>query len=114
MGGGPRKRRGGATLGRCRVCGKGLPTAHERVLQRCRTCPEEVDLALLERLKSWRNEQSAASGAPAYTVFTDVTLQAIAELRPGTEEELLAVSGVGQVKLERYGQAVLGMVREGQ
>jgi DNA helicase-2/ATP-dependent DNA helicase PcrA len=111
---GPRRpgRRGrqGATLGRCRVCGKGLPTPAERALARCRTCPEDIDVDLLARLKQWRTEQAAATGAPAYTVFTDLTLQAVAEHKPTTPEGLLAISGIGPVKAERYGADVLALV----
>jgi DNA helicase-2/ATP-dependent DNA helicase PcrA len=47
---------------------------------------------------------------PAYVVFTDATLTALAEVRPGTEAELLAVSGVGRAKLDRYGSEVLALV----
>jgi DNA helicase-2/ATP-dependent DNA helicase PcrA len=48
---------------------------------------------------------------PAYVVFTDATLQAIAERAPATEAELAAIPGVGAVKLERYGSAVLALCR---
>jgi DNA helicase-2/ATP-dependent DNA helicase PcrA len=99
-----------AGLGRCRICGKGLPTPRERALQRCRNCPAVPDPALFEALRSWRADQVAASGAPAYTVFTDTTLQAIAELQPATDGELLRISGVGPAKAERYGAALLAMV----
>ena len=46
---------------------------------------------------------------PAYVVFTDLTLIALAEARPGTDTELLAVSGIGRTKLERYGADVLAI-----
>jgi DNA helicase-2/ATP-dependent DNA helicase PcrA len=44
---------------------------------------------------------------PAYVVFTDATLQLIAEHKPATEGALLAIAGVGRTKLERYGAEVL-------
>jgi DNA helicase-2/ATP-dependent DNA helicase PcrA len=47
---------------------------------------------------------------PAYVIFTDATLQAIAEQEPGSVSRLSAVSGVGSVKLDRYGEAVLALV----
>jgi ATP-dependent DNA helicase RecQ len=50
-------------------------------------------------------------GVPAYTVFHDATLEEIARRRPGSAEELRAVSGVGAVKLERYGAALLDVIR---
>ena len=48
---------------------------------------------------------------PAYVVFTDATLQAIAERRPVSEAELAVISGVGRAKLERYGASVLALCR---
>jgi len=48
---------------------------------------------------------------PAYTVFHDATLEEIARRRPGSSEELRTVSGVGAIKLERYGSAVLDLVQ---
>ena len=44
---------------------------------------------------------------PAYVVFTDATLMAIAERMPSSADELAGITGVGPAKLERYGQAVL-------
>ncbi len=107
---GRRGRRGGPTLGRCRICGKGLATPPERALQRCRACPEEIDLVLLERLQQWRDQQVEPTGAPAFTVFTDLTLRAIAELRPGSDADLRRISGIGPEKAQRYGPVVLAMV----
>ena len=46
-------------------------------------------------------------GVPAYVVFNDRTLKGMATRRPGSGEELLEVPGVGEVKLERYGQVFL-------
>jgi ATP-dependent DNA helicase RecQ len=66
-----------------------------------------VDEALFERLRALRRRLADAQGVPAYVVFADATLAAMAALRPTTREELLRVSGVGQVKLERYGDAFL-------
>jgi ATP-dependent DNA helicase RecQ len=50
---------------------------------------------------------------PAYVVFHDSTLAEIADRRPRTVVELLAVSGVGPSKIERYGAEVLGIVATG-
>jgi ATP-dependent DNA helicase RecQ len=47
---------------------------------------------------------------PAYIVFSDKTLRAMAEARPSTPQELLAISGVGPLKLERYGDAFMEAV----
>src|SRR5262245_24850541 len=71
---------------------------------------DEADTALYEALVEWRRKVSKASGAPAYVVFHDATLAAMAEARPRNRTQLLAVAGVGPVKAERYGDDVLALV----
>jgi DNA helicase-2/ATP-dependent DNA helicase PcrA len=93
------------------VCGRPLTAAIERKLGRCEDCPADYDQDLLTRMKEWRLVTSKAYKIPAYVVFTDATLQAIAERAPASEEELAAIPGVGAVKLERYGSAVLALCR---
>jgi DNA helicase II / ATP-dependent DNA helicase PcrA len=62
---------------------------------------------LFSRLREWRLAVSKEQGVPAYVVFSDATLQAIAAARPASQGELAAIPGVGAVKLDRYGAAVL-------
>src|SRR5437773_63753 len=69
------------------------------------------DSALLRALRAWRLGIAREHGVPAFVVFHDVTLETIAALRPGTREALRGVSGVGEKKLERYGEALLEVVR---
>jgi DNA helicase II / ATP-dependent DNA helicase PcrA len=102
--GGRRKRRGPVL---CRVCGKTLTDAGEMKLMRCEDCPSDMDEALYGRLRDWRADQAKELGQPAYCVFTDKTLMAIAEAVPGSEGELAQISGVGGRKLERFGADVL-------
>ncbi|WP_232292166.1 HRDC domain-containing protein [Frankia sp. QA3] len=47
---------------------------------------------------------------PVFVIFTDATLQAIAECRPRSVAELVRIPGIGQAKLDRYGQAVFDLV----
>jgi DNA helicase-2/ATP-dependent DNA helicase PcrA len=47
---------------------------------------------------------------PAYCVFTDATLTAIAEQRPGSVAALVAIPGIGQTKLDKFGEEVLTLV----
>jgi len=111
--GGPaRQRRGPASAlsQTCRVCGRGLTSGRERKLRRHVDCPASHDEALWEALKAWRRQTAEAASVPAFVVFTDATLLAIAESLPGDERALGAVSGVGPAKLERYGADVLGIV----
>ncbi|HEY3684341.1 MAG TPA: ATP-dependent DNA helicase UvrD2 [Streptosporangiaceae bacterium] len=95
----------------CRVCGKPIMSAVERKLGRCSGCPAELDEALFDRLKAWRLEVSQAQSVPAYVIFTDATLQAIAEASPSAEPELRRIPGVGGVKIRRFGSAVLALCR---
>ena len=74
------------------------------------TLPKAADTPLLAELKVWRREKVKASNAPAYTVFDDKTLAAIANHLPRTEQQLLDVPGIGPVKLSRYGEEVLAIV----
>ena len=69
-----------------------------------------IDEGLLERLKMWRRE--AADGKPAFVVFTDATLELIAEHKPADLGALGRISGVGPAKLEQHGEAVLRLVAE--
>lgn len=95
---------------RCRVCSDVLSDTTERKLGRCLDCPSNYDEALLERLRDWRRQTAQEAKMPAYVIFTDATLQAIAEQEPSSVSQLTAVSGVGPAKLDRYGEAVLALV----
>ncbi|OMC35827.1 ATP-dependent DNA helicase [Mycobacterium colombiense] len=103
-----RRNRGTAT--RCRICNNNLTTPAAVMLRRCETCAGDVDEDLLLRLKAWRLDIAKEQKVPAYVVFTDNTLIAIAELRPSDEDALIAIPGIGARKLEQYGPDVLGLV----
>ncbi|MCX5258469.1 ATP-dependent DNA helicase UvrD2 [Streptomyces canus] len=100
-------RRTQRTPARCRVCGRTLTDAGEMKLMRCEDCPSDMDEGLYERLREWRAVQAQRSGQPAFCVFTDKTLMAIAEAVPDDERELARIPGVGMRKLSRYGADVL-------
>ncbi|WP_172826348.1 ATP-dependent DNA helicase UvrD2 [Mycobacterium colombiense] len=104
-----RRNRGTAT--RCRICNNNLTTPAAVMLRRCETCAGDIDEDLLLRLKAWRLDIAKEQKVPAYVVFTDNTLIAIAELRPGDEDALIAIPGIGARKLEQYGPDVLELVR---
>jgi DNA helicase II / ATP-dependent DNA helicase PcrA len=65
---------------------------------------------LFERLRTWRSRTAQEASVPAYVVFTDATLQAIAESRPSTLRELSALPGIGARKLDLYGAGVLDAI----
>ncbi|MET9772819.1 ATP-dependent DNA helicase UvrD2 [Streptomyces sp. NPDC006367] len=97
------------TVARCRVCGRTLTDAGEMKLMRCEDCPSDMDEGVYERLREWRAVQAHRSGQPAFCVFTDKTLMAIAESVPGDEYELVRIPGVGARKFRRYGADVLAI-----
>ncbi len=68
-----------------------------------------ADDPLFRKLREWRLTTSKEQSVPAYVIFSDATLQAIADTRPATRGQLASVPGVGAVKLDRYGAAVLSM-----
>lgn len=94
----------------CRVCDGGLATAKERTVGRCSTCPPSMDEQLFERLREWRLATAKEADVPAFVVFTDATLTAIAERVPANRGELSRITGVGPAKLEKFGDAVLEIV----
>lgn len=96
---------------KCRICGGALLATMEIKLGRCGSCPSDLDEDLLSRLKEWRVERARELKVPAYVVFTDATLVAIAEQRPMDHSALVAISGIGAGKLDRFGAEVLAVVR---
>ncbi|SLK56411.1 ATP-dependent DNA helicase UvrD2 [Mycobacteroides abscessus] len=104
----PRRRGGGA---RCRVCNAALSTPAAVLLRRCESCLSDIDEELLVALKDWRLKTAKEMKVPAFVVFTDNTLIAIADLLPGDDAALVAIPGIGARKLEQYGPDVLRLVR---
>lgn len=66
---------------------------------------------MLERLKAWRLAEARAQSVPAYVILHDSTLAEIARQRPHRVADLAAVPGIGARKLERYGEALLGIAK---
>ena len=62
-----------------------------------------------DQLRSWRRARSEEQGVPPYVVFDDKTLKLVAALLPVTEPGLLAISGIGPVKIESYGSDLLAI-----
>ena len=103
---------GNRTRPQCRICGSPLSGTMDVKMGRCASCPSDVDEELLEALRSWRTERARQLKVPAYVVFTDATLSAIAEQRPPDESALVAISGIGSTKVERFGADVLSLIRD--
>ncbi|MCU1555777.1 MAG: ATP-dependent helicase UvrD2 [Arthrobacter sp.] len=105
-------RRKAAVPASCRVCGTMLSSGAERKVGRCGQCPPSYEEQTFDALRQWRKDVALAADVPAFVVFTDATLTAIAEARPKSLEELAKLAGVGPSKLEKYGEAVLAVLVE--
>ncbi|MDO5505622.1 MAG: DNA helicase RecQ [Pseudoxanthomonas suwonensis] len=95
------------------------PPARERRERRRRPGGDapliELDADAQQRfdlLRDWRSRLAREQGVPAYVIFHDATLRAIAEADPPDLEELARLPGLGQSKLDRYGEPVLALLSE--
>ncbi|MGO1971542.1 MAG: ATP-dependent DNA helicase UvrD2 [Propionibacteriaceae bacterium] len=105
-----RKQRRSAMADTCRSCGKSLHDGSERKLGRHTDCPSTYDEDTLAVLREWRRQEASSQSLPAYCIFTDATLVAVAEARPSSEQDLLRIHGLGRTKADKYGDAVLAIV----
>lgn len=100
--------------GERRVALRRMPQAldAERAPRRRRGSTEVAvgDAELFEALRTWRRGEAARQAVPPYVIFTDRTLAEIAQQRPSTRDALARISGLGQVKLDRYGEALLALL----
>jgi DNA helicase-2/ATP-dependent DNA helicase PcrA len=78
--------------------------------KRAKTKVPAEDAATFGRLRAWRKKQAEAQAVPAFVVFSDATLVAIADRAPANEAELAQVPGVGPTKLQRYADVVLAVL----
>ncbi|HEX2049197.1 MAG TPA: ATP-dependent DNA helicase UvrD2 [Actinomycetota bacterium] len=98
------RRKGSRFVGELRPAGDGAAARRDPVAAPVAGGP------VLDALKAWRRARAGDDGVPAYVVFHDATLAAIAARRPRDLADLASVSGVGPAKLQRYGDEVLGVV----
>ena len=82
-------------------------SGEKRKEQRKRLGAVDYDEALFSRLRAWRVGVAKAKGLPAYMIFSDATLQAIAAKKPTRSDDLKGVSGIGEKKLALYGDEIL-------
>jgi ATP-dependent DNA helicase RecQ len=99
----------------CSVCGWKEPrvvTPAVSGVREERVAFDEEGEELFQRLRTLRKHIADESGLRPYMVFSDATLRDMVRRSPSTKDELLAVTGVGEVKLERYGDAFLEEIRD--
>lgn len=71
---------------------------------------DAADLIVFEKLREWRAATAKEQGVPAYVVFHDAALRDIAAQKPTSKSGLSAVNGVGESKLDRYGEQVIEVI----
>ncbi|MCW2827421.1 MAG: ATP-dependent helicase, Rep family [Marmoricola sp.] len=103
-------RRHGKKAATCKQCQKPLASSRERNRGYCQDCPVPYDEELFELLRSWRKEQAEAQSVPAFVVFSDATLEALAEVKPTDRKGLQSINGIGKAKLDRYADELLGII----
>ena len=74
--------------------------------------PVPANPGLFDALRALRAKLAAAQSVPAYVVFSDATLRDMCARLPADADEMLEVSGVGQAKFAKYGEAFLGAIRD--
>jgi len=72
----------------------------------------DVDELLLDKLRKLRKETAAAESVPAYIVFSDASLRDMCRKKPVSLSQFSGISGVGRIKLEKYGKPFIALIRE--
>jgi ATP-dependent DNA helicase RecQ len=68
------------------------------------------DRELFQALRSWRRDEAQERGVPPYVIFSDRTLRELARVRPTSRYELRGIYGIGDAKLEAFGDAIIGVI----
>jgi ATP-dependent DNA helicase RecQ len=71
-----------------------------------------TEQAIFEKLRWWRVETARKHNVPAYVIFHDATMREIAKAKPGSLSDLRNISGVGEKKLETYGEEIVSLIAE--
>ena len=110
--GGARRTSKGRKAATCKMCRRPLSTPAQRNRGYCDDCPVPYDEEVLARLKAWRKERATDDEVPAYVVFSDATLEALAEVQPNSRSGLLGINGIGPAKAEKYADQLLQILAE--
>jgi len=96
---------------RSKIMGQLQPVQNRRSSRKERQTGPEYDQALFALLRQQRKELADASGVPSYVIFSDRTLAEMASYLPQSPVSLLKISGVGEVKLRKYGEIFLAIIQ---
>lgn len=95
----------------CDTCGARLTTPEQRILGLCDAHAGDIDQVLVTELRGWRSATAKSRDVPAYVVMSDATLRAVCHRAPTTVQELVQVPGIGPMKVEQFGEDILGIIR---
>lgn len=94
----------------CDTCGARLTTPEQRILGLCDAHAGDIDQVLVTELRGWRTAMAKSRDVPAYVVMSDATLRAVCHRAPTTVQELVQVPGIGPMKVEQFGEDILGII----
>ncbi|OLT55594.1 ATP-dependent DNA helicase [Corynebacterium sp. CNJ-954] len=94
----------------CDTCGARLTTPEQRILGLCDAHAGDIDQVLVTELRGWRTAMAKSRDVPAYVVMSDATLCAVCHRAPTTVQELVQVPGIGPMKVEQFGEDILGII----
>jgi len=94
--------------------GDGAPASRARARGHAETATAKLNAKeeeLAEKIRKWRSAEAKRLGVPSFLILHDRTVNALAQERPATPNELLAVDGIGQAKVDKFGNALLELCR---
>jgi len=88
-----------------------VPTQKKEIKPKGPRIPIDVDPTLLEKLKAWRLQEARHRSVPAYVILSNKSIEEISSTKPTTRMELIEINGIGNAKLNLYGEAILNIVK---
>lgn len=90
---------------------KGQESVYRKEPKKVQQLSDEETDTLFEMLRELRTDLASEAGVPPYVVFSDSTLKEMSRIRPSSRLEMLQIKGVGQSKLDKYGEAFLSRIK---
>ena len=89
-----------------------IPTTTASQIQKPISKKMDFKVVLVQRLKKWREEEADKRQVPSYTLITGTTLEILGDKKPIFKSDLHEISGMGEVKIQQFGQAILTVIRQ--